>query len=143
LFSVFIEHLSKIKKTLFVEKITQHLIIYSKFVWRDSFIIFSWQHFQKYNLTTQLWSNFNTTPPAELYTPACLVLPSEEVLVVGGQFDVKQTLLYNHVTNTWKRLPDTNAPQGYTNTVYEQIWSENLNFSKGYLMGSQIMLSGK
>jgi len=83
-------------------------------VWRDSFIMLGRDQYQKFNLTTQIWTSFTTNlpDPSGLYNPACMVLPSEEILVVGNGFNPKQTLLYNHVSNTWKTLPNTNAMQG-------------------------------
>jgi hypothetical protein len=83
------------------------------FVWRDSFITLG-NSYQKFNLTTQLWSLIPTSAPISLYNPGCLVLPNEEILVVGSVFYSNRTLIYNHVTNSWRNLPDTNTPQGYT-----------------------------
>jgi hypothetical protein len=80
-------------------------------------MVFSLVNFQKFNLTTQIWTPIFTNPPNDaLSRPACLVLPSEDILVVGGQNDLKQSLLYNPLSNTWKILPNTNTEQGYSRT---------------------------
>ena len=93
-------------------------------VWRDSFIMLGKDKYQKFNLTTQIWTSFSTNPPVlaqpvpGLYNPACMVLPSEEILVVGNGLNRNQTLLYNHVTNNWRTLPTTNVAQGNDNSTH-------------------------
>ncbi len=95
-----------------------NIFVFSMVVWRDSFIMLGRNQYQKFNLTTQIWTSFSTSPPVlaqpvpGLYSPACMVLPSEEILVVGNRFNPNQTLVYNHVTNNWRTLPTTNAMQG-------------------------------
>ncbi len=59
----------------------------------------------------------NTTPPRELFRPACIVLPTSNILVVGGLFDVRQSMLYNPATNVWTALPNTNNDQGMASLV--------------------------
>jgi hypothetical protein len=88
---------------------------YSQFVWRDSFIFVGYYLYQKFNLTTQLWTQISTSPPVPLYQPGCIVLPNEEILVVGSFFSPTMSLIYNHVTNTWRTVSNTNANQGNTN----------------------------
>jgi hypothetical protein len=68
--------------------------------------------YQKFNLTTQLWTQLNISPPVALNRPGCIVLPSEEILVTGGYFYPTQSFIYNHVTNTWRGTLNTNADQG-------------------------------
>jgi hypothetical protein len=106
-------------------------IVYSMFVWRDSFITLG-NSYQKFNLTTQLWSLIPTSAPISLYNPGCLVLPNEEILVVGSVFYSNRTLIYNHVTNSWRNLPDTNTPQGYTflSTHFKSKQQSGLNLQK-------------
>jgi len=69
-------------------------------------------HLQTFNLTTQTWSVLNTSPPNPLYKSACIVLPTSNILVVGGVFNVRQAMLYNPATNVWTLLPSTNNDQG-------------------------------
>jgi hypothetical protein len=95
--------------------------------WRDSFIMLGLLKYQKFNLTTQQWTPITTNPPVlaqptpGLYNPACIVLPSEEILVVGSSYNPNQTLLYNHMTNTWRTLPNTNAMQGKVKLGFKEL----------------------
>lgn len=81
-------------------------------VWRDSLIVLGYLRYQKYSFTTQTWSNLVTTPPNAFYNPGCLVLPTDEVLVVGSVFNLRQALKFNPMTNTWSTLPNLNVDQG-------------------------------
>ena len=87
------------------------------FVWRDSIFVFGYYRYQKYSFTTQQWSILNTSPPSPFYNPACLVLPTDEVLVVGSAFSLRQSLMYNPLTNTWRTLPNLNLDQGSPSLV--------------------------
>jgi hypothetical protein len=85
------------------------------FDWKDSFIIIGQARNDQFNLTTQTWTRFFTSPPTSiaLLNPACIVLPNKEILVVGNSYLPFQGFIYNHVANTWRTLPNTNAPQGH------------------------------
>jgi hypothetical protein len=74
-------------------------------------------NFQTFNLTTQSWSVLTTNPPSPLYKSACIVLPTSNILVVGGVFNVRQAMLYNPATNVWTALPNTNNDQGGASLV--------------------------
>ena len=87
------------------------------FVWRDSIINLGYYRYQKFSFTTQTWSVLNTSPPSPVYDSACLVLPTEEVLVVGSYISYRQALIYNPLTNTWRTLPNLNIDQGAANLV--------------------------
>ena len=87
------------------------------FVWRDSIINLGYYRHQKFSFTTQTWSILNTSPPSILFNSACLVLPTEEVLVIGSYLSYRQALIYNPLTNTWRTLPNLNIDQGAVNLV--------------------------
>jgi hypothetical protein len=82
------------------------------FVWRDSFFLLGQFKYQKYSLAMKTWSNLITSPPSVLYNPSCIVLPNEEVLVVGSTSLPYQALMYNPLTNTWRKLPNLTNPYG-------------------------------
>jgi hypothetical protein len=50
-----------------------------------------------------------------------MVLPSEEILVVGSYYIPNQNLLFNHVTNTWRTLPNTNGMQGKVKLGFKEL----------------------
>ena len=87
------------------------------FVWRDSIFMLGYYRYQKYSFTSQSWSILNTSPPSPFYNPGCLVLPTDEVLVVGSVFNARQALMYNPLTNTWRTLPNLNVDQGPASLV--------------------------
>jgi hypothetical protein len=87
------------------------------FVWRDSIIVLGYLRYQKYSFTTRTWSNLVTSPPNVFYNPGCLVLPTDEVLVVGSVFTPRQALAYNPLTNTWRTLSNLNVNQGPVSLV--------------------------
>jgi hypothetical protein len=96
------------------------------FVRRDSFILLGFNQYQKFNLTTQLWTPIYTTPPSPigLNNPACIVLPNEEILVAGSINNPSQSSIYNHLTNTWRSVANTNAPQGNKHTEVQRRASD-------------------
>ena len=88
------------------------------FVWRDSIINLGYYRYQKYSFTTQTWSVLITSPPISFYNPGCLVLPTDEVLVVGSWVNsYRQALIYNPLTNAWRTLPNLNIDQGPADLV--------------------------
>jgi hypothetical protein len=101
------------------------------FVWRDSIMVLGRYNYEKFNLTTQHWTAISTTPPADIYHPGCLVLPNEEILVVGGYFSPNQSFIYNHIANTWRTLSNTNAQQGNdkNNKKFGKLKNIELNYT--------------
>ena len=97
-------------------------------VWRDSFVLLGNDISQKFNLTTQKWSTLNTKFPnsqlskfiasmAPVNSPGCLVMPNEEVLVVGSGIvgSYRKAYAYNVQTNKWRSLSDMIHDQGMDN----------------------------
>ena len=118
--------------------------------WKDSFIVFGGyggrRQVQRYNHITKTWDILITnTAPTEMVYPGCVLLPSEQdILVVGSQeppFKFASSI-YNIQSNTFKRLPDTRVDRGgtylarfgsrvfafggdTTNTISEFLYNQN------------------
>jgi hypothetical protein len=100
------------------------------FVWRDSFFLLGQFKYQKYSMTTKTWSNLIKSPPIVFYNPTCLVLPNEEVLVVGSSSSPYQALMYNPQTNTWRKLPNLTNPYGNLVKLGSRVFAVGGNTTK-------------
>ena len=87
--------------------------------WTDSLLVFGNGKYQRFNLTTQQWTAITTSPFPPANRPACITLPTGDVLLVGSAWSnyPKIAMLYKVKANTWTILPNTTISQGPTNVV--------------------------
>jgi len=79
-------------------------------VFRDSFLRFDFEHVQKFNLTTNSWSILTGSPSGFVYYIACIILPNEEVLLIGSYLinEEKTGFLFNPITLSFRKSSDSN-----------------------------------
>jgi hypothetical protein len=82
--------------------------------WQDTFILLrgkvSVSSMQSFNHSTNTWEVVDLRPvPMGICDSSCVLLPSDEILVVGsaGTPDQSSAALYNMKANSWKELPKT------------------------------------
>ena len=75
---------------------------------------------QRFSLSSQTWEVLDSSNvPMDIYFSGCIVLPSEDILVVGSENDPYRSSasLYNVNSNTWTKLNDTNHPRDGTSLL--------------------------
>ena len=92
--------------------------------WKDSLLLFGGDFnrrgVQQFNLTRQAWEVLDSSNvPMDIFLSSCIVLPTEDILVVGSETDPfrSSAALYHVNSNTWTKLDDTNHPRDGTSLV--------------------------
>ena len=92
--------------------------------WKDTFILLGGSSnrrgIQTFNHSSNTWKVLESSSvPMDINLSACILLPSEEVLVVGSEGTpyLSSAALYNIKANTWKKLPDTTNRRDGTSLV--------------------------
>ena len=70
--------------------------------------------FQTFNHSSNTWEALGSSSvPMDVLLSDCLLLPSDEILVVGSEYApyVNSAALYNIEANTWKQLPNSTSPR--------------------------------
>ena len=64
---------------------------------------------QSYNTNSQQWTIISSSVPMNVENSACIVLPNENVLVVGSENfeDFNSAAIYNVANNVWTKLDRT------------------------------------
>ena len=64
---------------------------------------------QSYNTNSQEWTIISSSVPMNVENSACIVLPNEDVLVVGSENfeDFNSAAIYNVANNVWTKLDRT------------------------------------
>jgi N-acetylneuraminic acid mutarotase len=64
---------------------------------------------QSYNTNSQQWTIISSSVPMNVENSACIVLPNEDVLVVGSENfeDFNSAAIYNVANNVWTKLDRT------------------------------------
>ncbi len=80
--------------------------------WKDSILVFSGlssEHsVQIFNTTSYSWSVLKSgVPPFKLSALTCILLPKNQVLLVGPRYDVNSSALFDIQTNSWEKLKDS------------------------------------
>ena len=81
--------------------------------WRDSLILLggagSVRAVESYNVATSTWMTIDSSVPFDIYKSGCVVLPSEEILVVGPASppNNKYAAIYNVEDNQWTMVQDS------------------------------------
>ena len=81
--------------------------------WRDSLILlggaFSVRAVESYNVATSTWMTIDSSVPFYIVGSGCVVLPSEEILVVGpaSSPNYKSAAIYNVEDNKWTMGQDS------------------------------------
>ena len=79
--------------------------------WKFNFFLIGGQAnpsvFQSYNTHDQTWTEVNTSMPVKVDNSACIVLPNDDILVVGSEEfgDYQSAAVYNVGKNYWTKLP--------------------------------------
>ncbi len=86
--------------------------------WKDSFILLGGSSnrrgVQTFNHSSNKWHVLDSTAvPMDIYFSSCILLPSEEILVVGSEEKPfkSSVSLYHIQSNTWSTLPNTTYPK--------------------------------
>ena len=80
-------------------------------VWKFNFFLIGGSAnstlFQSYNTYDQTWTEVTTSMPIKVHNSACLVLPNDDILVVGSEEfgDYMSAAVYNVGKNYWTKLP--------------------------------------
>jgi hypothetical protein len=91
--------------------------------WRDTFLMIGGhtnpKSVQSYNTNSQEWTIITSSVPMNVENTACIVLPNEDVLVVGSDdiVELNSTAIYNVANNVWTKLADTTYFRGGTDLV--------------------------
>ncbi len=92
--------------------------------WKDTFFLIggsSNQHgVQSFNHSSDTWQVLDSTNvPMDIYYSSCILLPSDNILVVGSENSLYQSsaALYNIGLKTWTKLPDTSVNRHGTSLV--------------------------
>jgi hypothetical protein len=92
-------------------------------VWKDTFILLGGMSYQRgvqaFNLSSNSWKVLDSSSaPMDLFYSGCILLPTDEILVVGSHNTFKSSAaLYNIHSNIWKTLPATSNPRDATALV--------------------------
>ncbi len=86
--------------------------------WKDTFILLGGSSnrrgVQSFNHSSNTWQILDSKAvPMDIYFSSCILLPSEEILVVGSEDDPfkSSVSLYHIQSNTWRALPNTTYPK--------------------------------
>ena len=94
--------------------------------WRDSLIHLggsrgsndSTRSLEIYNISTSAWNTIDSSAPFDIYLSGCVLLPSEEILVVGSGFSSnKSAAIYNLEDDEWSNVDDSNFDRWATALV--------------------------
>ena len=87
-------------------------------VWKNFIIYLGYHRYEKFDLITQTWSVIYMTSEKYFYLPSCFVLPTDEILVAGGNLlSEYRAELYNPETNSWRQLPNSPLELGMSSIV--------------------------
>ena len=85
---------------------------------------------QSFNTSSKLWTVLDQgSAPFDMFAPTCILLPSNEVLVVASYFTLNGCALYSIKNNLWLRLTDVKYYRRGSSLV-------NLN-GRFFLMGGE------
>jgi hypothetical protein len=92
--------------------------------WRDMLFVlggyFNKHLFQSFNLTSYVWQDEFEPTLAPIYSSACIVLPENEMLVLGAeiQFTEQRVTIYDILSKNWTSLADTSVSRLAANLVF-------------------------
>jgi hypothetical protein len=93
--------------------------------WRDMLFVLggyfsNHQLFQSFNLTSYAWQDEFEPTLAPIYSSACIVLPKNEILVLGAevQFNEQRVTIYDILSKNWTSLADTSVSRLAANLVF-------------------------
>ena len=76
---------------------------------------------ERFNLTTNTWTEFadsssSSKVPIDIYGSGCIVLPNEEILILGANLpnNNRSNALFNVESNSWKLLEDVKRDRSFT-----------------------------
>lgn len=74
---------------------------------------------QAFNHSSMAWNSLNTnSAPMDIVFSGCVVLPTEDILIVGSEFeDQSSAALFNVESGTWTTLGSTTHPRNGTSLV--------------------------
>jgi hypothetical protein len=77
--------------------------------WKDSILLFSLFRLFSFNTTLYSWSVLNAgmPPPFQLIATSCILLPKNQVLLVGSAYQSKSVAIFDVLTNSWEKLEDS------------------------------------
>jgi len=92
--------------------------------WKDTFILlggyYDRRQIQTFNHSSNTWQVLDlSSVPIEIYLSGCILLPNNEILVVGSDYTAFESsaTLYNIEANTWNKLPDISVNRHGTSLV--------------------------
>jgi hypothetical protein len=92
--------------------------------WHDTFVLLGGarpgdrKRTQRFNHTTQLWTEVDRSAPMDIFMSGCEVLPNQNILIVGSTSpDMHSAALYNVEENKWMSVGDTQYPRLGTSLV--------------------------
>ena len=91
--------------------------------WQDLFILIGGDSnvrgVQTFNHSSNEWNVLDSSSaPMDVFCSGCVVLPNDDVLVVGSENnDVSSAAIFNVRSNAWRQLSDTSIERGGTSLV--------------------------
>ena len=88
--------------------------------WKDSLLLMggeaSRRTMEQYHISNQTWTAIDTTIPMDIYGSGCIVLPNDEILVLGSWETAyeKSAAVYNVEDNEWTTVQDSSFHRSFT-----------------------------
>jgi len=91
--------------------------------WKDSLLLLggeaSRRVLEQYHISNQSWTTIDTEAPFDVYASGCVVLPNDEILVLGSLIAPyeKSAAVYNVEDNVWTSVNDSSFNRDFTAMV--------------------------
>ena len=74
---------------------------------------------EMFEITIQAWKILDPAAPIGVFGSACLLLPNEEILVLGPSSagESNSSFVYNVAENKWRQVGDSHFPRGESSLV--------------------------